>query len=656
MEVPGYHNGCRMGRQRSLTALIVLTLASSGPLASAAPPVSEVVLSDAELTRLDRFEEHTLSKADQAFNKKQFRQARAEYNSFIVEFPRSQLIAYALLRKGRSAQLDDKRFLALKDYQEILDYFPNDVKYAAAALYFIGDCHEQNGDLGKAIVTWAKLADDVDYRKEPLGAFAINYLADYLVKQEKQAEAVKYYRQVAIDFRKKNPDASNHARDAVIRYYVRTVPSEPEFGKLYYELGTFHRTPVTITVKLSENHDYWNQLRHYIRHHGGFASDEAGAAARKQYYTYWAGQMQDKFTNDLDYGDSFHIERANFLFLATDDRSRWFQTLDAQYDRLQNQADWHRTIRWMQVYRGHEAKVEQYFRKLNLSKLDKDGLVSVMKTVWETPEARPLAHQVIGRLPFGELSNQELAGLALHFYEEDHKLAAKFISRIDFSKMKGTEIGSLGASFQRRDKVIEQSVLQKIRWNDMADMDITRVARMFWQLDKEFVRTTCLRTKDKHYGKSALLDFYGSRWGWDPGSGLPLTDELVKVEEYATKSWWLKGQFHDSLKEYAKAISAYQNCQNEPTNLWRIAACQKQLQKLDSAVAQVREIENFFPDQAPKAALHVAHLYRDGEVKGKYIQSLRDVLKKYPDSSESKQAHLELEKEGVKIGGGVDAD
>jgi len=152
------------------------------------------------------------------------------------------------------------------------------------------------------------------------------------------------------------------------------------------------------------------------------------------------------------------------------------------------------------------------------------------------------------------------------------------------------------------------------------------------------------------------LSFYHSRWGRNPTDGLPLADQLVKVEQHAADAWWIKAEFHDALKQHAKAIGAYQNCQNPPTNLWRIAACQIRLNKLESAVSQVREIESFFPQEGPKAALHIAHLYRDAGEEKKYIQALRDTLKKYPESHESKEAHVELEKAGFKMGGGIDAD
>jgi TolA-binding protein len=644
----------RPGR-RSLVLGAVLTLILGLPAAGRPDKVKEVSPSDEELKKLDRFEEHTLSKADQTFHKKQYRQARAEYDSFIIEFPRSKLIPYALLRKGRCAQLDNKRLQAIADYKEILDYFPNDVKYAAAALYFIGDCHHLNGDISKAIQAWIKLAEDEDYRRQPVGAFAINYLADYLVCQDKEAEAAKYYRQVAVDFRKSNADASKHACDAIVRYYVRGNPSEPEFRKFYTDMGTLNDRPRTVPGNLTEDRDYWNTLRGWIRHFGAFGDTED--EARKAYYAYWAGQMQGKFRDDIEYGDDFHVERANFTLLASGDQAQWIQLIDEQYNRLQGRAGWERTAKWIRVYSGKSAKVEQYFKRTDLRKAGKDGLVELMKAVWETPDARQLARGMIDKLPFAEMSNAELADLALHFYEEDQQLTARFLSKIDFAKMTGTETASLAARFYRNDKLITRTLLAKVRWGEMEDEQIAHAARMFWSLDGTIVKDICLRTKDKAFGKWELLSYYHSRHhGWNPTAGLPLADELIKVEKYAAQAWWAKAEFHDALKQFSQAIAAYQNCQNAPENLWRIAACQVKLNKLASAVSQVREIENFFPAEAPKAALHVAHLYRNADEKKKYIQALRDVLKKYPESSQSKEAHVELENEGVRTGGGIDAN
>lgn len=560
------------------------------------------------------------------------------------------------MRKGRSAQLDDKRFQAISDYQEIIDYFPNEVKYAAAALYFLGDCHRRNGDMEKAVEAWGKLAEDVDYRQEPLGAVAVNYLADYLVRQGKEAGAVKYFRQVAIDFRRENPEASEHASNRVVAHYVRASPSEPEFQSFYREMGTLDDRPETVPRNLDSDHEYWDTLRREIRRYGKF--DPSDEDARKAYYTYWADQMRDKFTDDIGYGDDFHIERANYLLAANGDEGEWIRMLDNRYERLQSRAGWERTVKWIRLHEGRQAKVEQYFAKLEPGKLEKEALVAAMKAVWETPEARPLAHRLIDHLPLAEMSTKELGELAVAFHQPDHKLTSRFLGKINFDKMEGSDIASLAVEFLARhdDKLITQSLLRKMRWDELTDEQIARIADHFFRHDGEIVKAVCGRIRDKALGHWKLLQYYRSRYGRNPKAALPLADALVHVEEYASDAWWAKAESHQQLGQYQEAIPAYRNCQNPPKNLWHIANCQVELGKLDRAVAQLREIANFFPDEAPKAALRIAHLYRDAGEKKQYIQALRAVLKKYPQSGESKEAHVELERANVKMGGGIDAE
>ena len=152
------------------------------------------------------------------------------------------------------------------------------------------------------------------------------------------------------------------------------------------------------------------------------------------------------------------------------------------------------------------------------------------------------------------------------------------------------------------------------------------------------------------------MGYYLSRYGRNPRAALALATELVTVEKYATECWWIKATLHEELKEYAKAIAAFQNCQNEPKNLWEIAKCHWQLKKLESAIGQLREIENFFPSDAPSAALQIARWYDQAKEEKKCVTALRAVLKKYPDSGESKEAHVKLEEKGYKMGGGIDAN
>ncbi|MDD5677560.1 MAG: hypothetical protein PHW60_06145, partial [Kiritimatiellae bacterium] len=125
----------------------------------------EVDLAGDDKKKMDPFEMHSLDKADKAFNEKQYRTAAAEYDSFLLEFPQSRVRAYALFRKARSIDLDNKRFDAISKYTEVLDYFPAAIPYAAGALYYMGQCYMDTGDPDNAHKVWVEMVHDNDYRK-----------------------------------------------------------------------------------------------------------------------------------------------------------------------------------------------------------------------------------------------------------------------------------------------------------------------------------------------------------------------------------------------------------------------------------------------------------------------------------------------------------
>lgn len=125
----------------------------------------------------------------------------------------------------------------------MLDFFPDDVKYAAAANYRIGECHMQSGDVPKAMKSWFDLSEDPEYVKEPLGAAAINGLAENLVKQGKADDGIKRYEQVAVEFRTKNPEAAMAAIAKVMPYHIRTKPDNKKLRDFYVVVKTFEHGP-----------------------------------------------------------------------------------------------------------------------------------------------------------------------------------------------------------------------------------------------------------------------------------------------------------------------------------------------------------------------------------------------------------------------------
>ena len=107
---------------------------------------------------------------------------------------------------------------------------------------------------------------------------------------------------------------------------------------------------------------------------------------------------------------------------------------------------------------------------------------------------------------------------------------------------------------------------------------------------------------------------------------------------------------------YKEALAQYQAADNPPATLYNIVDCYLKMRMRDMAIGQLQEIENYFVKEAPRAALQIAYIYRDAGDKARYIGCLRQILKKYPGSAQSSRAHLDLEKLGVKMGGGIDAD
>jgi tetratricopeptide (TPR) repeat protein len=554
------------------------------------------MLSAEERSKLDTFEGITLDKADKVFGEKDYPRALAEYDAFILQFPESKATSYAILRKGRSLQLLDKRFEAIKIYQEVLDFFPNDIKYAAPALYLIGECHDQNGDVEKAMKSWLALADDPDYCKEPVGAAALNQLAGNYIKQGKVDEGIKRYEQVAVDFRKANPDSARHAIGMVVPHHVRTKPDVKPLRAFYEAVRTFEHNPQTPGPDAATDAVFWRQVRAAVKANNTFT--EVQKAERENYFRYWCGQMQGKFPAD----DDFQIDLAAFLRAADGDDAAWEQRLDKQFADHQKPGDFARIIRWIGLYAARKQKADEYYQKLDFAKMTNADILALTYTL---------------------LDNGGEPGLA----------------RNTFDKMRWADL------------------------NDDAKLSICDAMRNRQQLpgSREMALQACLACNDQNKGRMHALRYLHwrcihARAPADIPDGLKLAAELQPVPECAKEAFSIGGNLLQWSGKFEEAIKAYRSADSPPQTLFWTAECLAKLGKLEPAVAQLREIENFFPPEASRAGLGVAYLYRDAGIKEKYVRSLRGVLKKYPKSGQSSEAHQRLEEMGLPIGGGVEAD
>ena len=545
----------------------------------------EVYFPNDSFKALDTFEAHSLTKADKAYNDKNYKQAHALYHAFTLEFGKSRAVPYALLRKGRCLHKLQKRFKAIEDYQEVLDYFPNRARYAAAALYYQGLCHWASGEEAKAMAKWTAMAKDADYSKHFLAAPALNQLASHLAGRKQPDKAAEYYTKVAVNFRQSNRTAAAQAMQQVIHHHVRVNPNEPGLRDFYAKVGTFysyHRRKVEGDVV--KNRDYWSCLRGYVKRYDRFEATQS--ELREKYFRYWADQMTGKFPD----WDGFQIDLADFRRVCEKDPAKWFSRLDGQFKKYQKPGDYGRVLRWISIYGPHKKKVKEYYAKLSFGKMTNDQIFSLMKAMYDRVADADLARNAFGRL----------------------------------------------------------------RLKEMPDAEKVKVARYLWAKDEALVERTCAAMADRDLGKMELLRYYRKKE--NAAKGVPLAKALEPVAKYAREALWLKAELLQIAGKYAEAIAAYKACDNPPDNIWGIAACYASWGKLPPAVRELRQMESFFRDRyGSTAALRIAHLYRRFKDKKKYVAELRAILKKYPESRQSSQAHVELENLGLTPGGGEDA-
>ena len=89
--------------------------------------VEEVRYPGESFAKLDTFEALNLEDADKLFHKKDYKGAFAAYKAYSFEFTRSAALPYVLLRMGRCLHMVEKRNAAIKAYQDVVDYFPDDI-------------------------------------------------------------------------------------------------------------------------------------------------------------------------------------------------------------------------------------------------------------------------------------------------------------------------------------------------------------------------------------------------------------------------------------------------------------------------------------------------------------------------------------------------
>ncbi|HYG76021.1 MAG TPA: tetratricopeptide repeat protein, partial [Planctomycetota bacterium] len=240
-------------------------------------------------------------------------------------------------------------------------------------------------------------------------------------------------------------------------------------------------------------------------------------------------------------------------------------------------------------------------------------------------------------------------------YAAQKNKVQEYYQKVDFAKMNNGQIRKLMAILfdDVKDPVLAKNVFAQLKFAQLQDNEKVDLTRYLWHRDETLVRRCCQEIPAPT-GPMELLRYF--HWRQNHAEGLPLCDTLAGVPELAKEVLWKKAEFFHWSNQFEKAVVAYRDSDNPPHSQFRIAECLQRLGKVQAAVNQLQEIQNFFKEQAPEAGLRTAWIYRDAGDKAKFESSLRAVMKKYPKSGQSSTAHQELEKLGVRIGGGVDAE
>lgn len=333
-----------------LSAFLAALILVVAPIHAQQRADQEITYPGEDFAKLDTFESLNLEDADKLFSqKKDYKGAYAAYRAYSFEFTQSAALPYVLLRMGRCLHLLEKRNAAIKAYQDVIDYFPDDIVYAAAALYFIGECHGQNGDEAKKTATWARMVKDDAYVAQPRSGTALSYLGAAMAELGNFEEAVEYQWRTATAFLAANPKAAEQARRSVIQHYVERSPNHEKLKKFYTAASGFDGRGQKVENP-EEDTRYWSSVL-------DAALRVKEAEQKSGVCGYWTSKMGDRFEDD----DSLRKKWIDAIAAHEKDFDSWKARMEKQF--AHQPKDIQRVLQWCDYYQGNRELQSEFFAK-----------------------------------------------------------------------------------------------------------------------------------------------------------------------------------------------------------------------------------------------------------------------------------------------------
>lgn len=388
-------------RLLSLPTLCAWLLA--GACVSAQQAGQEIIYPGEAFAKLDTFEGVNLEDADKLFTAKDFQGAYAAYKAYSFEFPKSKALPYVQLRLGRCLHLLDKRNAAIKAYQDVVDYFPDDVAYAAAALFHIGQCHGQNGEAEKQTAVWARMVKDDGYVTQPNSGTALIHLGTEMQKLGKHGEAAEYQWRTAVAFLKTNPPAAEAARRAVIQHYAVRSPDHEKLKEFFIAASGFNGDGRN-TDKPEEDARYWSTVLQTA------LEKNEDAAAREKSCAYWTAKMGERFTDN----DDLRRQWCDANLVHEKNPAGWMARLEKQF--AMKPATIARVLQWCGYLKSDPKLRSEFFAKHTksmLASMKPAELMELMAQLNHPHQMNEEAQLVMRAVRMDGLTDEEIRRFAL---------------------------------------------------------------------------------------------------------------------------------------------------------------------------------------------------------------------------------------------------
>jgi len=544
------------------------------------------------------------SRAEEMVRTGNYEAAAVEFEKFIAQAPRSPVRPHALLLQGYCWHLAQKRGRALEIYTEVLDFYSEAVDQAVPALFLKANAQFQNGNTETGIVLLEELTANESYRAHPVCDLALNELARRHSAADKMWQAESCWRAVL---------------DAFVGAFVRPEDAAREA----------HRNLVDLYIRKSRLDSLDKLLAMeipYAKNRGAvaqaiYAEDRAIATLEqiepkaRRAFLVWFRSREDDF--DSAGAQPEFLNRALNLAARVDARAPWAELLQQAMDFCRAQ----RGARMVEPAANIAAR-----------------LSDVTRAGWDVAESwKTFTTLVTDRGDALRLSSQI-------------RLFTAVMDGLNVDVKVGTPPGVLLDILVARLREIYEQLLNPARDDGLAGL-VDRLSRKALY-DRALAMCTRIEAPALAFWKQAGV--YEAQELFEKAA--EACEHVEEVDSGALAAQALRTRarlYKDGLARYDEAIKLFLLINDPPATIWQIVDCQELKGDPKAAVAACSEIENFFEEDAPRAAFRKALVWQNAGNREQTIAEARRVLKIYPGDQVASQAHQLLERYGIATGGGI---